>query len=187
MKKNNRFLFIFSIIIVACVLLFPGEKGADDTVTEMRVFPSWSEHFSDLSEALESTEYVIEGKLVGTYTEQRGHIVFTRNKIEVVRVILGEVEQGEVIEVLQTGGRNEKVATIPPSECPLLDDSSSYLLLLDKSEMQEDYGQYYVVKGGYQGMARLSGKDITPLVEENHLFDDYNLDVIINMIKEGAF
>ena len=142
-------ILILCLIVFVAVMVFGEEKEPLATSSSA----SWSENFSSAEEMLAQADVAIIGILSSSYTELRGSLVFTRNVVEVVTVYSGDVQVGDTIEVLQTGGTYGDTTTPAFSEVPLLEAGHLYALSLTETEPDEDYGQYYLIMGGPQGLA----------------------------------
>ncbi len=146
-------ILALALIVFFAVMVFGEEK--EPTATSSSA--SWSDSYSSAEEMLAQADVAIVGVLSSSYTEMRGSLVFTRNVMEVVAVYSGDVQVGDTIEVLQTGGTYGDTTTPAFSEVPLLESGQTYALSLTQTEPDEVYGQYYLIMGGPQGLATVEG------------------------------
>ena len=133
---------------------------------------SWNQAFNSESEITDASDIVIHGVVVDTEPELRHDMVFTRNYISVTKVSKGEVQVGDVIIVVQTGGTFSKYSTPAISEIPLLETNKEYELYLTLTEYSKTYGQYYLISGGYQGVLEIQDNgSLMTLSNQNTVFN----------------
>lgn len=146
---------------------------------------SWKEHYASEVEMRESSDIVICGTVISSEPELRNDMVFTMNYIKVNLVETGNIEVDAVIPVLQTGGNVLGYSTPAISEIPLLEVGEEYKLYLSLTEYSEEYGQYYLISGGYQGVAKVKNNgSLMTLSDENTIFSSD--DMISNRISTYA-
>lgn len=163
-KLKNVVLFVAILVLAICVLT----SCTKENVTTASA--SWHSHFDSVGEMVEDADLVITGVMVDSYTELRVDTVCTRNIIEVTEVYSGDVQVGDTIEVVQTGGVYGDITTPAFSEIPLLELDKEYALILRLSDPDEQYGQYYLIMGGYQGILEITDTSYQSLSEENAAF-----------------
>lgn len=139
-------------------------------------FASWSDHYSSKEEMAEKSDLIIIGKLVEGIPELCWNLVFTRNQVEILAVYSGDAQIGDVVEVLQTGGKYEgeyeEYDTAPFAEATLLSAENTYALFLRQTEPDARYGQYYLIMEGYQGVSTISTEEIAMIQEQPSLIID---------------
>ena len=148
---------LFATLVLTSVLLLVG-CSSDNNAEPKRgssTSVSWTEGYANVSEMEAAADIGIVGILSDSETELRGNIVFTRNTVEVVAVHSGNVRVGDFVEVLQTGGEFGDISTPAFSEAPLMEANKEYAMFLKETEPNEEYGQYYLIAGGYQGLAEI--------------------------------
>ena len=167
--KSMIVAFLVATLLLLCTgCSFGQSKGSNNSGGSSA---SWAEGFSNVNEMLDATRDVITGTVISNSTEIRHDIVFTRNQIQINKVIKGSLNSGDIIEVLQTGGRDGETVTPAFAEIPLLSLDSEYVMFISQTEPDELYGQYYLIRGGYQGIAEITNKNtIEPLSEANKVF-----------------
>ena len=182
MKKS---ILLVAAIILAC--LFSGcVKAEPEAVPDNSNLPAhhtvsfatWSDHYSSKEEMAQKSDLIIVGKLVEGIPELRTNLVFTRNQVEVLAVYSGNVQIGDCVEVLQTGGEYEDYYTDPIAEVPLLSAETVYVLFLRQTKPDVRYGQYYLIMGGYQGISTISPDELPKFQEQPSLiletFQDFS-------------
>lgn len=159
MKKKSIVLAVLAVMVCGVVWgaiwLGGAAEHEEQPVRGSSVFVTWSESFSSVREMEAAADLGIVGVLAGSETELRGGVVFTRNTVEVVAVYSGEAEVGDFVEVLQTGGEYGGVSTPALEELPLMEADKEYALFLKETRPHEEYGQYYLIAGGYLGIAEI--------------------------------
>lgn len=173
MKKSKVFSAVLALAIVLCGLAWGTRSNSSEPMKGASTSATWTEYFESVDEMAENADIGIVGVLYDSETELRSDIVFTRNIVEVVEVYSGDVQVGDLVEVLQTGGVYGDISTPAFSEVPLMEKNKEYALFLSETEPHEVYGQYYLIKGGYQGIADISAV-ATPWTVGEEAFDFTN-------------
>jgi hypothetical protein len=158
-RKIALLVTVFSMIIIGFVL-FTSKK--DDNKIINSASADWIDHYNDFNSMASAADLIIKGKKVDSYPEQRADLIFTKQVIEIKKIYKGDLNIGDKIEILQTGGTINNITTLPIEEAQLLDNNGNYLLLLRKSSEG-----HYLILGGYQGVGLI--KD-----DENVIFNDAN-------------
>ena len=112
------------------------------------------------------------GTVVGTETELRHDVVFTRCYVRIDKQEKGTLSAGTVIPVLQTGGTYGNITTPEIADAPLLKVGDSYELYLTATDGLEAYKNYYLISGGFQGALKIENGMKTVLSTENRLFEN---------------
>jgi hypothetical protein len=167
-KKFGIIAIILVVILASCGFILFKVSESSENISSTSV--EWRSHYDTVEEMAEDADVIILGKVVSTYTEERYDIVFTRDVIKVTSVISGDVQVGDSIEVLQTGGEHDGKTTSVPSDLPLLKKKKEYAMFLELTDPNEQYGQYYLVMGGYQGIAKVTRKGFESLADKNDEF-----------------
>lgn len=161
MQKNK-----FPVSVILLFSLLVGFALCPSITTESEF--SWSEGYNTIQELIKNADVIMEGTLSSANPEIRGNLVFTRSNMHVNEVIKGSVQKNQIIQVLQTGGQLNNKTTVAPKELPLFQSGETYYLFLKETPVNQKYGQYYVVLGGYQGAAKINAqKKLVPLYQGN--------------------
>lgn len=153
------------------------EQNSSDISVSVNV--SWRESFSSEKEMKEAADLIAVGTVVSAETELRGgRMVFTRNYIKLDSVSKGSKRSEEIIPVVQTGGTYGEHITYAPSEIPLLEVGAKYKLYLYITEYSEEFGQYYLILGGYQGIQKINKDGGTSVLSpQNKVFENNQTDM----------
>lgn len=160
--------------MLVCFCTFSASANADsleDTgcaTTEV----SWVSCFDSLDDMKADSDIIITGTVVGTETELRHDVVFTRCYVRIDKQEKGTLSAGTVIPVLQTGGTYGNITTPEIADAPLLKVGDSYELYLTATDGLEAYKNYYLISGGFQGALKIENGMKTVLSTENRLFDN---------------
>lgn len=176
-KATTRIMLAVVILLIA---LAGCSESAEKPVRGSSTSVSWSDKgYQSAEEMISGSDAAIIGEVTDSYTEVRNNIVFTRQVVKAITVNKGELKEGDCIEVLQTGGTDGGMETAPLSEVPFMEHGKEYALCLRFSQPSEKYGQYYLISGGYQGIA-----EIVPSGEEKDIaFADYFTDAFENSLS----
>lgn len=172
LKKSLLSTVLFAMLVCFCT--FSASANADsleDTgcaTTEV----SWVSCFDSLDDMKADSDIIITGTVVGTETELRHDVVFTRCYVRIDKQEKGTLSAGTVIPVLQTGGTYGNITTPEIADAPLLKVGDSYELYLTATEGLEAYKNYYLISGGFQGALKIENGIKTVLSTENRLFDN---------------
>lgn len=172
LKKSLLSTVLFAMLVCFCT--FSASANADsleDTgcaTTEV----SWVSCFDSLDDMKTDSDIIITGTVVGTETELRHDVVFTRCYVRIDKQEKGTLSAGTVIPVLQTGGTYGNITTPEIADAPLLKVGDSYELYLTATEGLEAYKNYYLISGGFQGALKIENGMKTVLSTENMLFDN---------------
>ena len=167
---------IVSILLSLIPLMIFNACHEVNSSTTVSVSVSWTEGYSTETDMFDAADLVVLARLNKCEPEIRSDLVFTRDYFVIERIFKGDVSIGEEICVLQTGGEYEGKITSELAEIPLMSENDVYLLYLRLTEPNEKYGQYYVIKGGYQGAALYKDDKLVPLSEQNNgMVDEMNI------------
>lgn len=172
LKKSLLSTALFAMLVCFCT--FSASANADsleDTgcaTTEV----SWVSCFEWLDDMKADSDIIITGTVVGTETELRHDVVFTRCYVRIDKQEKGTLSAGTVIPVLQTGGTYGNITTPEIADAPLLKVGDSYELYLTATDSLEAYKNYYLISGGFQGALKIENGMKTVLSTENRLFDN---------------
>lgn len=172
LKKSLLSTVLFAMLVCFCT--FSASANADsleDTgcaTTEV----SWVSCFDSLDDMKTDSDIIITGTVVGTETELRHDVVFTRCYVRIDKQEKGTLSAGTVIPVLQTGGTYGNITTPEIADAPLLKVGDSYELYLTATDGLEAYKNYYLISGGFQGALKIENGMKTVLSTENRLFDN---------------
>lgn len=172
LKKSLLSTALFAMLVCFCT--FSASANADsleDTgcaTTEV----SWVSCFDSLDDIKADSDIIITGTVVGTETELRHDVVFTRCYVRIDKQEKGTLSAGTVIPVLQTGGTYGNITTPEIADAPLLKVGDSYELYLTATDGLEAYKNYYLISGGFQGALKIENGMKTVLSTENRLFDN---------------
>lgn len=94
-------------------------------------------------------------------------MVFTYERVEVIDVYKGDILAGDVIDILQTGGEYDKISTPSIDDAPLFSEiidetereTGELILCLKQTEYDEQYGSYYLICGGFQGVGMIANNN----------------------------
>lgn len=172
LKKSLLSTVLFSMLVCFCT--FSASANADSlentgcATTEV----SWVSCFDSLDDMKADSDIIIMGTVVGTETELRHDVVFTRCYVRIDKQEKGTLSAGTVIPVLQTGGTYGNITTPEIADAPLLKVGDSYELYLTATDGLEAYKNYYLISGGFQGALKIENGMKTVLSTENRLFDN---------------
>lgn len=172
LKKSLLSTTLFAMLVCFCT--FSASANADsleDTgcaTTEV----SWVSCFDSLDDMKADSDIIITGTVVGTETELRHDVVFTRCYVRIDKQEKGTLSAGTVIPVLQTGGTYGNITTPEIADAPLPKVGDSYELYLTATDGLEAYKNYYLISGGFQGALKIENGMKTVLSTENRLFDN---------------
>jgi len=145
------------------------EKNKENIKITNSPHADWIDYYENFDSLIKDADIVIQGKKIDSYAEQRVDLIFTKEVIEINKVYQGDVNIGDKIEILQTGGILNGIETEPFSEAPLLEDDGQYLLLLQYTKEG-----HYLILGGYQGIG---------LIEDNQVkFNSENIIISNDLI-----
>lgn len=119
-------------------------------------------------ELLGSADAVIIGRVVSEESEKRFDMVFTRSYVEVEDVKSGCVNRGDILPVLQTGGNYDDVYTPFIDGVVRLESDKMYALVLRHSDYSKEYGQYYLIIGGPNGICSLENYRNTEITNASY-------------------
>ena len=159
MKRNTRLLAILIATILVLTATSYANGYVQDELTEISqaTYATWSNRYNTILEMQADSDIIVKGTLVSSTPEQRNDLVFTRSTLNVTEVLKGS-SFIENIEVLQTGGSLNGVVTSPICGAPLLESSKEYVLYLQHVN-DPQYGEYYLISGGDQGLFVLSANN----------------------------
>lgn len=185
-KRNIKMFFCYALILSLAVVLTKVPVSASQKVP-LSGHASWTNQYESAEEMVDNADIVVYGTVVDQSCEQRYDLVFTRSFIDVHEVFKGSSDLLENnIEVLQTGGTLNETITPAILEMPLFEIGQEGIFVLEKTEYDPTYGQYYLVSGGYQGV--LSGEsDIDSLSEIKNELSDMSSPITVSprMVDRG--
>jgi|GEM_PF-2983043 len=176
-KKKQLQVFVIILFVLMIGLYFASRVVSHDRSLENTGSASWAtgSDIVDVKTLFDSADVVAVGKVCDSIPELRVDVVFTMEVVELETVYKGSVTADERIEVLFTGGSFENYYSAPIQELPLLEQGKEYLFFLELSPEDEVYGQYYLICGGYKGIAEVDGSKYISLSKENEaLIEDLN-------------
>ncbi len=167
MKKRRISVYLTLFFLFSSVFLFSGcgEKEMIYSSIEM----SWAGPVYDDLESMQADSELV---ILGTPTAIEGSRGI--DIISLVTIQVDEIIKGEPIDSIvlyQYGGTYRNEITLPPEEFPLLEVGQQYLLYVNKTIRTNSGEWYYMVTGGFQGVARHQDDKFIALVEANHLFE----------------
>lgn len=184
MIKKTILVFSVILLLASCVTYLKSNNNQETSIG----LASWSEHFDGINDLTDNSDIIIRGLLESSSTHLRENVVFTMNEVKITEVISGDINEGDIIDILQTGGIYESIVSPPIESTPLLKDGESYLLYLKLTDYHPKYGQYYLISGGYQGLALINDRGIVrPMDSNNEIFNgkNYNFNEIQNIADLG--
>ena len=143
---------ILMITLVSTILLSTMSFMFSDE--ERFTSASWSNTYQTLSDLQSASDIIIKGYLISSIPEQRHDLVFSKELVGISQVIKGTIKSNNV-EILQTGGNLNGLVTPPIESAPLLRKNTEYLMYLQYVK-DEQYGEYYLITGGDQGLFEMS-------------------------------
>ncbi len=165
-KRHNLFVYIILFFVLGSSFLF---SNCEKEMTYSSIEMSWSGPFYDNLEDMQSASDLV---VLGTPTSIEGAKGI--GIVSYVTIQIDETIKGEHLDSIilyQYGGTYKNETTLPPSELPLLEVGEQYLLYLKKSIKTEREDWYYMISGGYQGVAKNKDGDFLALTEANTLFN----------------
>lgn len=153
-KLKNICLFAMSVVAIftACVSSHSYTE-TDISKNETKLLASWVESYSSIEEMEVSSDLAITGTVVGSYTEMRYDLVFTRNQVRIEHIDKGDCTLYGVVDILQTGGTYGATTTPAIEDAPLLTVGETYELYLREVEPTEMYGEYYLILYATNGVS----------------------------------
>ena len=163
-RKCVACVFALILLLSSCIFTGAYAKDAayyDDDMEEapneicMDVSVCWHELYHSQEDVKLASDVALKGRVIKEESELRHNVVFTNVYVYVDSVLFGDIEAGDVIKILQTGGSIGKFSTPAPIEAPIMELGGQYELYLKETSPDEMYGQYYLITGGFQGMKRI--------------------------------
>jgi hypothetical protein len=150
--KKIKYLFMFLFILTITSACAKEEPVVSEEVSTTTVEVSWVNNYVDFEGLIDASDLIIVGKLIEHVPEKRHDLIFTKEQIEIKKVVKGDNVLEDAIEILFTGGvlGDEESPTI--TDAPLLEEDKQYIFFLQYA----DEG-HYLISGGYQGYAEYSG------------------------------
>lgn len=177
------------VLAVGGSILFIISLGINYNVNELTktsALATWNESYDNIQELTNNADVIVKGRVLSSEPQIREDMVFTMNHLEVQEIMQGTtLNNASIIDILQTGGSMDGIITEPIKEAPLLKPDQDYILYLKLTEYDEVYGQYYLIEGGYQGIAYIDEKEIIPVSSENSIFEEYNNLDQLNSVMES--
>ncbi len=173
------------VIIVAITYAFlnsPEKNSYMDKLNNMNNFSSasWMVYANSVDELIDLSDLIVEGKVVDYKPRINGKLVFTDEIVEVKKVLKGNVNEGDQITVVVTGGELKGMTTAPIEDCPIMDFRGNYMLFLKTND-----GVKYAIIGGNQGFGLIKNNKIE-VTQKGGLgvtFSDYKIDEMEKDIK----
>lgn len=167
--KNKKVLFtiIPSVaIIIFCSVLFL--KISNYPILDQPFGVSVSSTYSDLETLEADSSSIIDGTVLENEYFEYEDVQFTVSSIRVDKVYKGNLEAGETVNLLETGGIINNVEYFIEGDKVLKEDEQSILYLKDyEGPIQSDVKKYTTV-GVYQGKFRHENdEEVVTYSEEN--------------------
>lgn len=172
LKKSLLSTVLFSMLVCFCTFSVSANADSLEDTECATTEVSWVSCFDSLDDMKADSDIIITGTVVGTETELRHDVVFTRCYVRIDKQEKGTLSAGTVIPVLQTGGTYGNITTPEIADAPLLKVGDSYELYLTATDGLEAYKNYYLISGGFQGALKIENGMKTVLSTENRLFDN---------------
>lgn len=172
-KKIIAFGICIAIVCASFVLPSRATFENSDNKESMKAISiaSWNKVYASKDELEENSSLIITGTVIGSFTELREDVVFTKHQVRIDEIKKGYESHNSIITVLQTGGTYNEYTTPPLPEMPLMKTGNNYELYLTLSSPSEKYGQYYLISGGYQGIIDIDKNGKYTLSNANTLFN----------------
>jgi len=212
MKKTLlciSFLLTISMLLCSCAQYAPAvkvEKSANNDIVEVHSKSSWA-YYNSLEDLIKNMDYVIIGKISKVLPVERlsVHELAITNfdtwwnvspvKVEVEKVIKGEIKQGDTITLKQPGGKytglteNKKIETINEivEGIVYLEEGSEYLMFVFGADGKNMGLKYYLgLASPAVGFAKIVyGK--VKVNKDNYLYSDgTSIEDMEKLIKEKA-
>ena len=210
MKKQ---WMVILAVFISMFLLLGGCMDSTDTTTSdssevessekvVTISADWP-GYRTLGELIDSCDYVIVGKVEETLPAIRVHenpeldyawANYTPSRVLVEKTIVGNVEEGACLGILQMGGtysgitENDKQETITEvvEYVEYLEEDTEYLLFVDgESNVDKGYEYPYFLATPMVGYSKIINGQLKTS-EYNNLFDDgISLEEAIRMIEES--
>lgn len=172
LKKSLLSTVLFAMLVCFCTFSASANADSLEDTECATTEASWVSCFDSLDDMKADSDIIITGTVVGTETELRHDVVFTRCYVRIDKQEKGTLSAGTVIPVLQTGGTYGNITTPEIADAPLLKVGDSYELYLTAADDLEAYKNYYLISGGFQGALKIENGMKTVLSTENRLFDN---------------
>lgn len=172
LKKSLLSTVLFAMLVCFCTFSVSANADSLEDTECATTEVSWVSCFDSLDDMKADSDIIITGTVVGTETELRHDVVFTRCYVRIDKQEKGTLSAGTVIPVLQTGGTYGNITTPEIADAPLLKVGDSYELYLTATDGLEAYKNYYLISGGFQGALKIENGMKTVLSTENRLFDN---------------
>ena len=166
--KRIKTLIIVAALVMTAVILAACGRSSSEQATGSSSSASWAvPPYSDVAALGEGSDLIVIAKESDHSIEYRHELAFTHSYMKISKVYKGDAECGDVVDVLLTGDTHEEGYASRAGELPYILEDREYVLFLFKSPEDEEYGQYYLISGGYSGIAEISGDRFVSLSDSN--------------------
>lgn len=143
--KNALLLISFilaAIMFLGCVVQ-PDIASIDAEETYPQTPGSLLIVFTHLDEIIDYAEYIAEVEIIGSGVIMLDGFPQTHSAASVLTAIKGDIESGDVIEVVEEGGMTDQGEAV--AGVPVMQPGQKYILFLQRT------GDSYYIAGAYQG------------------------------------
>lgn len=185
MKKAYILIIIIIIFVVSgCFSNSELDKYVNkinDLSSNQTTDASWDKSYEDLESLITSSDLIVTGKVINLIPEKRIDLVFTKEVVEIRKVLKGDVKKGDTVEVLFTGGEIDNTVTASIEDAPLMDLKNQYVLFLELTPEG-----HYLVSGGFQGYSKIVNDEfsLTKVNQNDQKLKKLNLLDIEEMLQE---
>lgn len=184
MKKKLIIIttFVICAVCISAFISINGNKTISGRSNNQPSYADWKDHYNTDKEVIKNSDLIIRGKVVNSYAEKRADMIFTKQVVEIKKVLKGDLTESQTIEILQTGGELGDIKTPAFEDAPLLDKNGSYIFMLKKSNEG-----HYLIMGGFQGMGKIEGDLLSFSKDSKDTFKNFhkkNITDVENAIQE---
>lgn len=137
-----------------------GAEQKEKAGTAVDVRGDVNESFSSIEQLKDNSELIAEVEIEKADSFQYKHVVFTLSEAKLLHVYKGEVQNGETVKILETGGyKDGKEYTFEGNKA--FTEKETAIVFLEKYEgpIADDA---YVIAGVYQGKFVTDGQTVQP-------------------------
>ncbi|KAF1290786.1 hypothetical protein [Candidatus Enterococcus leclercqii] len=137
----------------------------------------WVKVHQSSAELINDSEIIVRGHVTASSPELRHDVVFTMQTIEITqfygistigkKVMHSLDKENPTIELLQTGGVFDSIATAPFAEAALLAENKEYIFFLHSTEEG-----HYLPSGSFQGIAEIKNQSLRFSKESAPIFPE---------------
>lgn len=98
MRKRNKFLVIFIIVLLSVV-------GCKNQSVNQSTTISLTENYDTIDDLKQCATNIVEVEVLDNYVVVQGDMPFTISNLKVLSTIKGDIIEGDNIKVLETGGK----------------------------------------------------------------------------------